>query len=128
MTQLRFAKTHDLARLHDELLEAQAIPSDAVVEGDGLNLSISGDGVEEAKVAAVLGAHDAAAAAAAAKQERANEAAIQTRLEDAIAKLEQAGAGWADLTPAQKDAATRLAVRAVAKVARLQLQRLDAVE
>lgn len=126
MTQLRFEKPHDLARLHDELLAA--IPDlEAVVEGDGNELRISAEG-HEAKIEAVVQAHDPALAQAAREAQAANEALLVKRLDEAIAKLEQAAADWPALTPTQKDAATRLAVRAVARLARLQLRRLDAIE
>lgn len=76
---------------------------------------------------------EAERAAAAAQLELADATAtteiqIRQRLETALEKLEQAGAGWAELTPAQKDTAMRLTVRATAKLVRLQLRRLDAIE
>jgi hypothetical protein len=44
----------------------------------------------------------------------------------AIANLETADANWTTLTATQKDAASRLAVRVSAKLARLALGKLDA--
>jgi hypothetical protein len=59
-------------------------------------------------------------------QPHVNVAALVSKADQAIANLESADANWATLTAAQKDAATRLAVRVTAKLARLALGRLDA--
>jgi hypothetical protein len=56
----------------------------------------------------------------------ANDRTVRDRLDTALANLEAANANWATLTAAQKDAATRSAVRASAGLIRLQLRRLDA--
>lgn len=51
---------------------------------------------------------------------------LETKALQAIDILESADNGWATLTAAQKDAATRLAVRVAAKLARLSVGRLEA--
>lgn len=55
----------------------------------------------------------------------ANEVTLRDRAEQAITTLENAHAGWASLTAAQKDGALRLTVRVVVALARLVLRRLD---
>lgn len=138
MRKLEFTRPHDLALVADQI--QAAVPSARPEPGedgvptvryssDGETLYIEGpDNLDEAAITAIVAAHDQAAVKASRDTEVTNEEQILGKLEDAIAKLEQAGAGWPDLTPAQKDAVTRLAVRAVAKLSRLQLRRLDAVE
>lgn len=60
-----------------------------------------------------------------AQRQAANAATLDDRISQAIQTLEQAAAGWATLTAAQKDAALKLAVAAVARLARLQVRQLD---
>lgn len=48
---------------------------------------------------------------------------VLTRLRNAIRTLDDAAAGWADLTTAQRTAAIGLAVRTVADVARVALNK-----
>lgn len=55
----------------------------------------------------------------------ANLAALLQKAAQAIANLEAADQNWSTLTAGQKDAATRLAVRVCAKLARLAVQQLD---
>lgn len=63
--------------------------------------------------------------AAALEAEATNAATLRDRAETAIAKLETAYDGWADLTAAGKDAALKLNVRATIALARLVLRKLD---
>lgn len=55
-----------------------------------------------------------------------NRDALADRVAQAIDTLEDAGARWDNLTAAQRTAAMSLAVRTVARLARLLLNRLDA--
>lgn len=55
-----------------------------------------------------------------------NEYTLQSRTVQALNQLEQAADNWSDLTAAEKDAAVRLAMRAVCRLARLVLRRFDA--
>lgn len=55
----------------------------------------------------------------------ANQGVLITKVISALDQLEQADNNWSSLTPAQKDAAQRLAVRVSAKLTRLYLNRLD---
>jgi hypothetical protein len=50
-----------------------------------------------------------------------NRTTVVARLENALATAETAYAAWPDLTAAQKDAAMRQAVRAIAGLIRLEL-------
>lgn len=63
-----------------------------------------------------------AQAAAAAEQ---NAATMTDRTANAIGTLEDAAASWGTLTAAQKDAAMKLTVQVVVRLARLVLHRLD---
>lgn len=56
----------------------------------------------------------------------ANAGTLQENIGAALASLEAADANWALLTPLQKDAAQRLAVRSAAKLARVVLGRFEA--
>lgn len=51
---------------------------------------------------------------------------LRDKADQAITLLENADANWASLTAAQKDAAMRLSVRVVAKLARMAVNRLEA--
>lgn len=53
-------------------------------------------------------------------------AQLRAKLLSGISIAESADANWANLTPAQKDQAAQLAIRGVAKLARLALYDLDA--
>jgi hypothetical protein len=67
---------------------------------------------------------ESATAQATREGEITSETTLRDRAETSIATLEQAYAGWATLTAAQKDAALRLTVRVAATLARLVLRRL----
>jgi len=54
-----------------------------------------------------------------------NAKAITDAISSQLDTLEAAARNWATLTPAQKDGATRIAVRNVARLGRLALNRLD---
>lgn len=56
---------------------------------------------------------------------QANETSLRTKVLNAIGSLETADANWNTLTNAEKDAAVRLAVRGVAKLGRIVLNRTE---
>lgn len=128
-----YDKPVHLSRLHDEILSAHPELQETMqvygLREEGVELELPDETTEIvlASLDAIVAAHDVATPTEE-EQEQAREETIRASLLDAITRLEQAGPGWPDLTPAQKDAAMHLAVRATAKLIRLQLRRLDAVE
>src|SRR4051794_28020678 len=62
----------------------------------------------------------------AADRDAGNEHTTRDRLDQTLAQLEAANQNWATLTPAQKDQAARLSVRANAGLVRLLLRQLEA--
>lgn len=67
----------------------------------------------------------ATAAKAERESEQTNETALRDRADQAVGTLENAVAGWANLTAAQKDGAIKLAIRVVIALARLRLAKFD---
>lgn len=57
--------------------------------------------------------------------EQMNQQSVIAKVSGAIPALESADANWEDLKAAQKDVAMRLAIRAVAKLGRLAVSKLD---
>jgi hypothetical protein len=120
---LSYTLPHDLDQLHDEL-NAAGVPPDRC-EGDSATVTLTyPDGVSEPAVAAVVNAHVPRAAAARQAAE-ANQAALTQKTANAIATIENAADNWPTLTAAQKDSATRLAVRVTARLARIATHTLD---
>lgn len=127
-------------------------PRPAVLHGDNLTKEIAAAGFDAVKVAVYpedneievsgrtsagneIGAGDRPALQAiitahtgqpTEEQQRPTKA--RQKIEAAIATLENADTNWATLTAAQKDAAARLVVRAVAKLGRFLLGRFDVPE
>lgn len=54
-----------------------------------------------------------------------NAATMREKVDQALANLEAAATNWSSLTVGQKDAALKLTVQVVDRLARLTLQRLD---
>jgi hypothetical protein len=55
-----------------------------------------------------------------------NYSSLQTKVSQAVDALESAATNWSTLTPAQKDQVLKLVVQVTSRLARLEIQRLDA--
>lgn len=129
--RLTYTKAHLLTALHDELIAAGIHPTYVggdPADPDGIVLELPDD-ADEAAVAAVVAAHDGAAATAAwdaARQaERDEDGAVRgllTQLDDAIATASGAGT----LTAAQVKGGLLLALRAIRLIVRYELRRRGA--
>jgi len=116
--------------LHDQLVAAGVHPSYVGgVAGDPTGVVIECADADEATVAAVVAAHDRAAALAAwdaarqaETQEYGQAPAILAQLDDAIATVQGAGT----LTAAQVKAGLLLALRAIRLIVRYELRRRGA--
>lgn len=129
--RLTYTRPHHLATLHDELLAAGIAPAylgDDPAVADGIALEVPDD-QDEAGVAAVVAAHNRAAALAAwqaARQAERDEdgqaAGFVAQLDEAIATAQAAGT----LTNAQVKAGLLLALRACRLIIRYELRRRGA--
>lgn len=128
---LMYTRAHHLTTLHDELIAAGIHPSyvgGVADDPDGIVLEVP-DGTSAAAVAAVVAAHDGAAAVAAwdaARQAEAAEdsqaAGFVAQLDEAIATAQAAGT----LTNAQIKAGLLLALRGIRLIIRYELRRRGA--
>lgn len=82
------------------------------------------DESDRSDIQAIIDAHDGSPPTNI-QVEQTAESNARTRAKDAIQTLENAHANWGSLTNAQKDAALKLVVIAVAKVGRLILRKFD---
>lgn len=129
--RLEYRVAHHLTSLHDELIAAGIHPTYLGADPatpDGLVLEVP-DGTIEAAVAAVVAAHDAAAARAAwdaarraERDEDGQAAGFVAQLDDAIATAQAAGT----LTNAQIKAGLLLALRGIRLIIRYELRRRGA--
>lgn len=129
--KLTYTKAHHLTALHDELIAAGIHPTyvgDDPAVADGIALEVSDD-QDAAAVAAVVAAHDGAAALAAwqaARQAERDEdsqaAGYVAQLDDAIATAQAAGT----LTNAQIKGGLLLALRGIRLIIRYELRRRGA--
>lgn len=129
--RLSYTKAHLLDALHDELIAAGIRPSyvgDQPGTANGIELDVA-DEQDEAAVAAVVAAHNRAAAQAAwdaARQAERDEdgqvRGLLSQLDDAIAVATGAGT----LTGVQVKAGLALALRAIRLIIRYELRRRGA--
>lgn len=129
--RLTYTKAHVLTTLHDELIAAGIYPTylgDKPNTANGIDLDVADD-QDEAAVAAVVAAHNRAAAQAAwdaARQaETDDDTAVRgllTQLDDAITTAQGAGT----LTAAQVKGGLLLALRSIRLIVRYELRRRGA--
>lgn len=128
MTVLRFEKKTKLVALYDELLAA-GIEVERL-EGDDSFVAITvPEGQAEPPVAAVVAAHDAGAPHAS-ESVATNAAAVERKLQDALAAADThiTNIAAASPTAAQQKAALLFSLRAVKALLRRELQAFDAAD
>lgn len=119
--RLEYTKAHHLSTLHDELVAAGIRPSYLATRPGtvfGIEMDVADD-QDEAAVAAVVMAHDRAAAQAAWDAARQAEAAEDSALDQRIADLDAATAALQGTPTANQ---VRLALLDVARATRLALR------